>query len=145
MSVGRGRGYSTIKDKVVRSDYFYYLCCVNQKRCLLFYKDYFQDFYDDQTSKVQKKILWTLRIIEDLDRIPEIYFKHLESTDGLYEIRVQSGSDIYRIFCFFDDNNLVVVGHGFQKKTQKTPDKEIERAEKIKRDYYEEKKFNTPQ
>ncbi|MFD1001742.1 type II toxin-antitoxin system RelE/ParE family toxin [Ohtaekwangia kribbensis] len=60
-------------------------------------------------------------------------------------MRVQSGSDIYRIFCFFDDNNLVVVGHGFQKKTQKTPDKEIERAEKIKRDYYEEKKFNTPQ
>jgi phage-related protein/DNA-binding XRE family transcriptional regulator len=92
---------------------------VDKKRDLLFYKDYFQDFYDDQTAKVQKKILWTLRVIEDLDRIPEIYFKHLESTDGLYEIRVQSGNDIFRIFCFFDTNNLVVIGHGFQKKTQK--------------------------
>ncbi len=115
---------------------------MNKKRELFFYKDYFNDFYDKQTAKVQKKILWTLRVIEDLDRIPEIYFKHLEGTNGLYEIRVQSGSDIFRIFCFFDDNNLVVVAHGFQKKTQKTPDKEIERAEKLKREYYEEKKLN---
>jgi phage-related protein len=97
------------------------------------------------TTKVQKKILWTLRVIEDLDRIPEIYFKHLDSTDGLYEIRVQSGSNIFRIFCFFDNHNLVVIGHGFQKKTQKTPYREIERAEKIKREYYEEKKLNHPE
>ena len=83
-----------------------------------------------------------MRVIEDLDRIPEIYFKHLEGTDGLYEVRVQSGSDIFRIFCFFDKNNLVVIGHGFQTKTQKTPDRELERAEKIKREYYEEKKIN---
>lgn len=117
---------------------------MSKKRDLLFYKDYFQDFYDDQTAKVQKKILWTLRVIEDLDRIPEIYFKHLEGTDGLYEIRVQSGSDIFRIFCFFDNNNLIVIGHGFQKKTQKTPDRELERAEKIKQEYYEEKKRNNP-
>ena len=117
---------------------------MNKGRDLLFYKDYFQDFYDGQTTKVQKKILWTLRVIVDLDRIPEIYFKHLEGTDGLYEIRVQSGREIYRIFCFFDSNNFVVVGHGFQKKTQKTPDREIERAEKTKREYYEEKKLNNP-
>jgi len=115
---------------------------VAKNRGLLFYKDYFDEFYSDQTTKVQKKILWTLRVIEDLDRIPEIYFKHLEGTDGLYEIRVQSGSDIFRIFCFFDDNNLVVIGHGFQKKTQKTPAREIERGEKIKQEYYEEKKLN---
>ena len=123
-------------------DYFYYFCPVDKKRGLYFYKDYFNEFYSDQTVKVQKKILWTLRVIEDLDRIPEIYFKHLEGTDGLYEIRVQSGSDIFRIFCFFDDKNLVVIGHGFQKKTQKTPEREIERGEKIKREYYEEKKLN---
>jgi phage-related protein len=129
---------------VVQLDYCSYLCPVDKKRRLLFYKDYFDEFYSDQTTKVQKKILWTLRVIEDLDRIPEIYFKHLEGTDGLYEIRVQSGSDIFRIFCFFDDNNLVVIGHGFQKKTQKTPDREIERGEKIKREYYEEKKLNNP-
>ena len=58
---------------------------------------------------------------------------------GGYEIRVQNGSDIYRIFCFFDKNNLVVIGQGFQKKTQKTPPKEIERALRIKKEYYEEK------
>lgn len=82
---------------------------------------------------------------EDLDRIPEAYFKHLENADGLYEIRVQSGNDIYRIFCFFDKNNLVVIGHGFQKKTQKTPPKEIERALRIKKEYHEEKqKPNKP-
>ncbi len=68
-----------------------------------------------------------------LSIFPEIYFKHIEGTEGLYEIRVQSRNDIYRIFCFFDKNNLVVVGHGFQKKTQKTPMREIERAEKIKK------------
>lgn len=71
--------------------------------------------------------------------MPEVYFKHLESTNGLYEIRVQVGNDIYRIFCFFDKDNLVVVGNGFQKKTQKTPAKEIEQAEKIKKEYYAEK------
>lgn len=114
------------------------------KRSLLFYKDYFKDFFSRQTIKVKHRILWTLKIIEDIDRIPEVYFKHLENTDGLYEIRVQSGSNIFRIFCFFDENNIVIVGHGFQKKTQKTPHKEIARAEQIKNEYYEEKKSNNP-
>ena len=123
-------------------DYFFYLYLVPGKRELFFYKDYFKKFYSAQTSKVRNKILWTLKVIEDLERIPEVYFKHLEGSDGLYEIRVQSSSDIYRIFCFFDNNNIIVIEHGFQKKTQKTPQKEIDRAEKIKREYYEEKKLN---
>ena len=114
-------------------------------RELLFYKDYFKNFYGVQMPKVQKKILWTLKVIEDHDRVPEIYFKRMEGTNGLYEIRVQIGSDIFRIFCFFDINSLVVVGHGFQKKTQKTPSNEIEKALRIKNEYYEEKKkFNKP-
>lgn len=113
---------------------------MTKKRELIFYKDYFRDFYKSQTNKVQTKIIWTFRIIEDLDMIPEIYFKHLENTDGLYEIRVQLGSDIYRIFCFFDDQNVVVIEHGFQKKTQKTPLKEIEKAQKIRKEYFDEKK-----
>lgn len=117
---------------------------MNSKRRLFFFKDYFKDFYQQQAWKVQKKILWTITIVETVDRLPEIYFKHLENTDGLYEIRVQVGSNIFRIFCFFDKNNLVVIGHGFQKKTQKTPVSEIERAEKIKNQYYEEKKSNKP-
>lgn len=111
-----------------------------KKRKLIFYKEYFRDFYKSLTKKVQTKFIWTFRIIEDLDIIPEIYFKHLENTDGLYEIRLQLGSDIYRVFCFFDDKNIVVLGHGFQKKTQKTPTKEIEKAQKIRKEYFDEKK-----
>ncbi len=117
---------------------------MDKKRELFFFKEYFREFYKQLAWKVQKKILWTFQIVESVDRIPEIYFKHLENTDSLYEIRVQVGNDIFRIFCFFDSNNLVVVGHGFQKKTQKTPAKEIERAEKIKKEYYEQKKSNKP-
>jgi len=115
---------------------------VNKKRELFFYKEYFREFYRAQPTKVQKKILWTLKVVENIDRVPEIYFKHLENTDGIYEIRVQVGSDIFRIFCFFEDNNLIIVGHGFQKKTQKTPLGEIARAESIKNEYYHEKKSN---
>lgn len=80
-----------------------------------------------------------MQVIENLEHIPETYFKHIEGTKGLYEIRIQSGNNIYRIFCFFDKNNLIIVGHGFEKKTQKTPAGEIERAEKIKNEYYAEK------
>lgn len=63
----------------------------------------------------------------------------MEGTDKLFEIRVQSGNDIFRIFCFFDKGNLVVLANGFQKKTQKTPKQEIEKAIKIKNEYYESK------
>ncbi len=77
-------------------------------------------------------------MVEDLQRVPETYLKHLENTDGLYEIRVQFGRDIFRIFCFFDEGQLVVLANGFQKKTQKTPKKEIEMALKIKVAYENE-------
>jgi len=135
------KSYQEIKNTatVVSLDYFIYLCSMNKKRELYFFKDYFEKFYDQQTEKVQKKILWTLRIIEELERIPEVYMKYLKNTSGLYEIRIQVGNNIYRIFCFFDIDNLVVIGHGFQKKSQKTPKQEIERAEQIKREYYESK------
>ena len=79
-------------------------------------------------------------MIEELQRVPETYLKHLENTEGLFEIRVQQGSDIFRIFCFFDEGQLVVLANGFQKKTQKTPKKEIEKALKIKEEYESEKK-----
>lgn len=110
-----------------------------KKRTILFYKDYFQDFFSQQRDKVKDKIIWTLQLIEEIDRVPETYLKHIESTDGLYEIRVQSGSDIFRIFCFFDEGKLIVIANGFLKKTQKTPKKEIERALKIKEEYDSEK------
>ncbi len=99
------------------------------------YKDYFTDFYNKQTQKVKNKILWTFKVIETLQQVPTDYLKHIESTNGLYEIRVQTGNDIFRIFCFFDQGKLIVLANGFQKKTQKTPKKEIEKALKIKNEY----------
>lgn len=112
----------------------------NQKyRRIIFFKHYFQDFFDKQSKKVKDKIIWTFELVEDLQRVPETYLKHIENTDGLYEIRVQHGSDIFRIFCFFDQGQLVILANGFQKKTQKTPKKEIELALKIKAEYENEK------
>jgi phage-related protein len=108
-------------------------------RKITFYKNYFQEFFDKQNKKVKAKIVWTLDLIEELHRVPETYLKHIENTEGLYEIRVQLGSDIFRIFCFFDQGQLVVLVNGFQKKTQKTPKKEIEMALKIKAAYENEK------
>lgn len=84
---------------------------------------------------MKDKIIWTFDLIEELPMVPETYLKHIENTDGLYEIRVQQGSDIFRIFSFFDRGQLVVLANGFQKKTQKTPKQEIEKAIKIKEDY----------
>ena len=74
-------------------------------------------------------------MIEEVERVPETFLKHIEGTNGLFEIRVQQGSDIFRIFCFFDKGKLIVLANGFQKKTQKTPKKEILKALKIKQDY----------
>jgi phage-related protein len=76
--------------------------------------------------------------LKNSPRVPEKYLKHIENTEGLYEIRVQMGSDIYRIFCFFDRGQLVILANGFQKKSQKTPRNAIEMALKIKREYESE-------
>ena len=80
-----------------------------------------------------------LDIIEQIDRIPTTYLKYIEGTNGLFEVRVQLGNNIFRIFCFFDGNKLVVLLSGFQKKTQKTPESEIEKAVKLKNEYYASK------
>jgi phage-related protein len=109
-------------------------------RTAIFYKDYFEKFFIKQSKKVKAKIIWTIELIEELERVPETYLKHIESTRGLYEIRVKLGRDIYRIFCFFDEGQLIIVTSGFQKKTQKTPKKEIDRALKIMEEYENEKK-----
>ena len=110
-----------------------------QIRSLKVYGEYFWDFFNKQTQKVQSRILWTIRLIRDIQFVPKTYLKYLENTDGLYEIRVSSGNNIFRIFCFFDEGQLVILLNGFQKKTQKTPKQEIERAEKLKTKYYEDK------
>ncbi len=112
----------------------------NKIRQPFYYENYFIDFYQKQKPDVQRKIIWTLKLIETIDRVPEKYFKHLTGTNGLYEVRVEVGSDIYRVFSFFDKGKLVILINGFQKKTQKTPKKEIEIAEKLKSQYFEELK-----
>ncbi len=108
-------------------------------REVITYKSYFEDFFKEQTPKVRDKIIKVLDIIEQIERIPSTYLKYIEGTDGLFEIRVQLGSDIFRVFCFFDSGKLVVLLSGFQKKTQKTPRKEISRAISIMNEYYSEK------
>jgi len=110
-----------------------------QIREVVFYGDSFWDFYKKQSIKVKKKINWTIGLLQYLDIVPEKYLKHIEATD-LYEIRVSFGNNIFRIFCFFDKERLVIILNGFQKKTQKTPKTEIERALILKHDYYENKK-----
>ncbi len=109
-------------------------------RTVITYKNYFEDFLLKQKPKVREKIAWTFILVEEIQQIPETYLKHIEGTEGLYEIRIQLANDIFRIFCFFDEGKLVVLANGFQKKTQKTPKQEIEKALKIKKEYYENKK-----
>ena len=97
-------------------------------RTVVTYKNHFDVFFSKQRQKVKDKIFWTFLLIEEIQQIPETYLKHIEGTNGLYEIRIHLGKDIFRIFCFFDEAMLVVVLNGFQKKTQKTPKQEIEKA-----------------
>ena len=78
-------------------------------RTIVFFKDYFELFYEQQREKVKAKIVWTLKLIETLPVIPETYLKHIENSKGLYEVRVQLGSDIFRIFCFFDEGQLIIL------------------------------------
>ena len=113
---------------------------MNKERQLIFYGNYFKDFYLGQTTRVQDKIDYVFRIIKSVDRVPEKFLKHIEGTDGLYEIRVDAGSNIYRIFCCFDKGNLVILFNGFQKKSQKTPRQEIALAERLKKEYFNTKK-----
>lgn len=108
-------------------------------RNIFYYKSYYLDFFNTLKHEVRQKFNWTLKLIATIDRIPIKFFKHLEGTSGLYEIRVEVGTDIYRVFSFFDKGKLIVLVNGFQKKTQKTPKSEIELAEKLKKQYFDEK------
>ena len=109
-------------------------------RQVIAYKRYFLDFYQSQTEEVQRKIEWTLNLLRTIDRMPKKHFDHMTGTDGLFEVRVELGGNIFRIFAFFDKGNLVVLGNAFQKKSQKTPKTEIEKALKIKMEYENERK-----
>jgi phage-related protein len=109
-------------------------------REIIFFQNYFIDFYIDLDLSVQEKIEYVFKIIRSIDMVPERFIKHIKGTDGLYEIRIKTGSDIYRIFCCFDSGRLVILFNGFQKKSDKTPKKEIELGLKLKAEYFKQKK-----
>ncbi len=113
---------------------------MNKIREVIAYKNYFEDFLKKQPVKVQNKIFKIIEAIETLERIPENYLKLITGTKGLYEARISLGSNIWRVFCFFDKGRLVILLNGFTKKTQKTPKREIEKALRLRNDYYNEKK-----
>lgn len=108
-------------------------------RTIKLFKDYFKEFYIEQTDDVRDKINFVLRLVETQRIIPRKFFRIIEGSDGIYEIRVELDSNIFRIFCCLDKGLIVVLFHGFQKKTQKTPSKEIKRAEAIKKEYFKSK------
>ena len=99
-------------------------------------------FLDSLPAKDARKVVWVLKLIEDLSQIPAQYLKKLVNTDDIWEVRVQAGKNIYRLLGFFDGSDLIVIDHAFQKKTQKTPIRAIRTAEKRKKDYFQRKKTN---
>ena len=108
-------------------------------RTIITFGHYFEDFLVKQTTHVKSKIIWTFLLIEEVENVPTLYLKKIINTEGLYEIRIKVGSNIFRIFCFFDVDKLVVLANGFQKKTQKIPKAEITKAIRIKIKYENEK------
>ncbi len=114
------------------------------KRNIIFYRTKngncpVEDFLDSLSGKVVQKITWVLEILENQGMLPSTYFKKLVNTE-IWECRIQQGSNIYRIFCFFDKGSVIILTHGFIKKTQKTPSDEIKRAEDYRNDYLNRRK-----
>lgn len=109
---------------------------MKQERKIIFFGHYFTEFYVAQTRKVQEKIEFVFKLIRTVDNVPRKFLAHMEGADGLFEIRVECESNIFRIFCCFDKGSLVVLFNGFQKKTQKTPVQELELAKKLQKEYF---------
>jgi len=105
----------------------------------VFYRHYFGEFFERQSEKVKEKIDYVLFLVTHAERIPEKFLKHIEGQKGLYEIRIEAGHSIYRVFCCFDKGKIVVLFNGFQKKTAKTPKEEIKLATKLMVEYYKNK------
>ena len=109
-------------------------------REVIAYRDYFENFLKEQSVKVQNKIFKVIEIIETIERVPSNYLKSITTIKGLYEIKIKLSSNIWRIFCFLDKGKLVILLNGFQKKSQKTPNREIVKATRLMKEYYKEKK-----
>ncbi len=110
-------------------------------REILIYKEYFFNFYSKQNEKVQRKIEFVLDLVRFENQVPKKFFKKLENTNGIYEIKVITSQKSIRILCFLDDGSLIILVNSFVKKSQKTPCKEIKLAEKLKNEYLINKKL----
>lgn len=111
---------------------------MKDERRILFYKDYFISFYRSLSEGAQKKFDYSLAMLKIQERVSTKFVKFIR--DGIYEVRATHDGNIYRAFFIFDDGNVVILFNGFQKKTQKTPDSEINKAIQIKNEYYASKK-----
>ncbi|MBN2683641.1 MAG: type II toxin-antitoxin system RelE/ParE family toxin [Pontiellaceae bacterium] len=98
-----------------------------------------EDHLDKLSDKQVEKIAWVLKLIREMNPVPTSYFKKLINTDGIWEVRVDVGRDTFRLLGFFDGRELLILTHSFQKKTQKTPPKEIKLAEQRKKKYLDRK------
>ena len=107
------------------------------KRKILTYGGYFEAFMETLKEKEQEKIQYGLLLLKTQVRLSKKFVKHIR--DGVYELRTEYGNNIFRVFFIFDEGKIVVLFNGFQKKTQKTPSNEIEKAIKIKEAYYADK------
>ena len=96
-------------------------------RNIFYYKSYYLDFYKTLNDDVKKKFNWTLKLLATVERVPIKYFRHIKNSSGLYEVRVEVGSNIFRVFSFFDKGQMIILINGFQKKSQKTPKKKLKR------------------
>jgi len=115
-----------------------------KKRTVVFYRSAngkcpVEEFLNSQPGKVAQKVVWVLRLLEELGFVPNRYFAKLPGTEEIWECRINLGSNTYRILCFFSAGSSVVLTHGFIKKTKKTPGNEMSRAKACKRDYLERK------
>jgi phage-related protein len=99
-----------------------------------------ENFLESLSKKQVEKVFFVLDLIESIDIVPRKFFKKLEATDDIWEVRVQYGNNIFRLFGFFDGNDLIVLNHAFTKKTQKVPNKEIKIAEQRKKDYFSKRR-----
>ena len=111
------------------------------KRKIVAYEHYYKDFFDALDERTQEKVLYGLLLLKTQDRIPAKFVKFIK--DGLYELRIEWQGNIYRLFFCYDEGQIVILFNGFQKKTQKTPEKEINKALKLKKEYYERKRNGT--
>ncbi|MGM0621245.1 MAG: type II toxin-antitoxin system RelE/ParE family toxin [Bacteroidota bacterium] len=112
-------------------------------RQIIFHGEYFIDFYKELDIGIKSKFKYVFELIRQVEMVPKKFLAPMTGYEGLFEIRVEYQSNIYRVFCCFDEGKLVVLFNGFQKKTQKTPKKEIEKAMRLKEDYFKQKKLKS--